>query len=334
MIIAGAGIIGLSSAWRLSSCNIPVTIFDAREAGGEASWAGAGMLAPGGEIEEASPLTDMALNSLVIYPEYVSALCEESGLDIDYRRCGAIEVALSDEEALELDARAEMQARIGIRSEPIQFHGSTHARLFPDDAVVDPRQVVTALRKACRLRGVVIREHEPVVEILAKGSGVRTTRGLYEDNGVLISAGAWSTGLVSPVHLPRAKPVRGHLISYDAPPGMLQTILRHENTYILQRKSGTIVAGTSTEHAGFDRTIDDRIIEGIRVRASQLMPELKAMQPSDKWVGFRPGIETGIPAIGRIEGTRIWTAYGHYRNGILLAPDTAERITKSVTQAH
>lgn len=329
MIIAGAGIIGLSCAWRLSLCRIPVTIFDAGAAGSEASWAGAGMLAPGGEMEEASPLTEMALESLALYSQYVEELREASGLAIDYRRCGAIEVALTDREADELARRVVRQAAIGIYSQDAVFPGNVSARFFPDDALVNPRDVLAALRAVCVRQGVMLREHERVLEILPGGSGVNTSKGRYEDDGVLICAGAWSSEL-APAGLPAAMPVRGHLISYKVDAGRLETILRHQNTYLLQRETGTLVAGASTEHVGFDRTLDDSVVQKLRSRAAMLLPYLAAMEPAERWLGFRPGIAGGIPAIGRVEGTNIWTAYGHYRNGILLAPDTARRIVDSV----
>jgi len=330
MIVAGAGIIGLSCAWRLARCKIPVTVFDARESGGEASWAGAGMLAPGGEMDEASPLAEMALRSLEMYPDFVESLREASGVPIDYQRCGAVELALSDREAVELEQRAARQCTMGIRSESTRHKGSVAARFYPDDALVNPRDVMAALRIACLRSGVSIREREPIVEILVDGAGVRTPQASYEDDGVLIAAGAWSAVLASGLAVPKAMPVRGHLIAWRAEAGMLGTILRHENTYLLQRDSGSLIAGASTEHVGFDRTIDERIVQAIHARASRLLPALGAMNPAERWIGFRPGIEGGIPAIGRIAGTRIWTAFGHYRNGILLAPDTARRIEQSV----
>jgi glycine oxidase len=333
MIIAGAGIIGLSCAWRLSLCKIPVTVFDAGAAGSEASWAGAGMLAPGGEMEAASPLTEMALESLALYPQYVRELRETSGLPIDYRRCGAIEVALTGHEAVELEKRAARQAVLGIPSENTVFPGSISARFFPDDALVNPRDVMAALRAVCLRQGVRLHEHERVLEILPGGSGVKTSKGRYEDDGVLICAGAWSSEL-APEGLPVGMPVRGHLISYKAEAGRLETIVRHQNTYLLQRETGSLVAGASTEHVDFDRTLDETTVQRIHSRASRLLPYLAAMEPAERWLGFRPGIAGGIPAIGRVEGTSIWTAYGHYRNGILLAPDTARRIVDSVTQTH
>ncbi|HEY3826973.1 MAG TPA: glycine oxidase ThiO [Bryobacteraceae bacterium] len=333
MIVAGAGIIGLSCAWRLARCGIRVTVFDAREAGGEASWAGAGMLAPGGEMDEASPLTTMALGSLQIYPEFVESLREASGVPIDYQRCGALQLALDDHEAEDLERRAARQSAIGIRSESARHADSAAARHYPDDALVNPRDLIAALRVACMRSGVSIRENEPVIEIFPNGSGVRTARDRYFDDGVLISAGAWSSELASCFRTPAVTPVRGHLIAYEAKPGMLGTILRHQHTYLLQRDSGSLIAGSSTERVGFDRTIDEGIVGDIHVRASRLMPQLASMDPVASWNGFRPCIEGGIPAIGRIEDAAIWTAFGHYRNGILLAPDTALRIGQLVTQA-
>jgi glycine oxidase len=330
MIVTGAGIIGLACAWRLSLCKIPVTVFEAREAGGEASWAGAGMLAPGGEMDEVSPLTEMSLRSLAMYPDFVSALQDASGVPIDYQCCGAVELALNEREALELEQRAARQSALGIRSDAMHYAGSVAARFYPNDAIVNPRDIIAALRKACLDNAVSIHEQEPVVEILPDGSGVRTVRASYRDDGVLISAGAWSSELAPFLRLPEATPVRGHLVAYPAGTGAIGTILRHRNTYLLQRRTGCIIAGSSTERVGFDRTIDESIVRDIHARASRLLPALAAMEPTERWNGFRPGIDGGIPVVGRIEGTRIWTAFGHYRNGILLAPDTARRIEESV----
>lgn len=328
MIVAGAGIIGLACAWRLALKGVPVVVFDAREAAAEASWAAAGMLAPGGEISEDSPLARMALASLAQYADFVSELKAASGLPIDYRACGAVEVALTQPETEALDHRARLQSHLGIASEAVAWPDVPYARFFPADALVDPREVTAALRLACTRAGVVIREHEPVLEILEAGSGVRTFRGVYSGDGVLIAAGAWSSGLRQ--GLPVTTPVRGHLISYNAAPALLGPILRHKQTYLLQRTSGTLIAGTSTEFAGFDRTLDAAVVAGIHDRARSLLPDLSQMEPAAAWNGFRPGIESELPAIGRLDGTSIWTAFGHYRNGILLAPETARRVADIV----
>lgn len=327
IIVVGAGIIGLSSAWRLAQNRVAVTLFDARETGAEASWAGAGMLAPGGEFEEHSPLAEMALSSLALYPDFVAELREASGISIDFRRCGAMEVAFSATAADALTRRAAQQAAMGITSESATHPGTVAARFYPDDALVNPRHLTRALRTACLRAGVQIREHEPVTAIVGNGQGVCTQKGEYSAETVLIATGAWSAQL-----LPTAKttPVRGHLIAYNHPPARLDSILRNGPTYLVPRH-GQIVAGSSTEHAGFDRTPDPAIIADIQTRATLLLPALAGLTPDETWLGFRPGIEGGIPAIGRLPGTAIWTAFGHYRNGILLAPETARSIAASVT---
>ena len=168
MIVAGAGIIGLSCAWRLARCKIPVTVFDAREAGSEASWAGAGMLAPGGEMDEASPLTDMALASLALYPEFVDALREASGVPIDYQRCGALELALNDREATELERRAARQSTIGIRSESAQHAGSVGGvDGFAEDRLIDNHDRI-------RPQHHILRTQAPDCEHLVTRQALRT----------------------------------------------------------------------------------------------------------------------------------------------------------------
>jgi glycine oxidase len=336
MIIVGAGIIGLSCAWRLSQSGRHVTVFDAREAAAEASWAGAGMLAPGGEVEDASPLARMALRSLAQYEGFVAELREISDIRIDYQHCGAVELALTATEAEALEKRAARQSVIGIPSEPIAYSGAVSARFFSNDQLVAPRDVTDALRIACMRAGVSIREHESVTRIAPDGGEVTTSLGKYSDEGVVIAAGAWSSSLKS--DLPVTVPVRGHLISYHTDRPLITSILRHDGTYLLQRRSqrkphrseGALIAGSSTEYVGFDRKIDESVVSEIHKRASRLLPELATLTPAERWVGFRPGIEGGNPAVGRLEGTSIWTAFGHYRNGILLAPETAREIAQSV----
>ena len=327
MSVVGAGIIGLSSAWRLAQNGVCVTIFDARETGAEASWAGAGMLAPGGEFEESSLLTQMALASLAVYPDFVAELREISEIDIDFRRCGALDVAFADSDAEALTHRAAKQAAIGIISESATHPGTVAARFYPDDALVNPRDLTRALRIACLRAGVQIREHERVTSIVGNGQGVRTQKGEYAAETVLIATGAWSAQLLPTAKI---KPVRGHLVAWNNCNVTLGSILRNGSAYLVPRR-GQIVAGSSTEHAGFVRTPDPAVIADIQTRAALLLPALAGLTPDETWLGFRPDIEGGIPSIGRLPGTAIWTAFGHYRNGILLAPETARSIAASVT---
>src|SRR5581483_9914275 len=169
--VIGAGIIGTSIAWRLAQAGCRVTILDAGVVGGEASWAGAGMLAPGGEIEHRSAWSDFALESLGLYPAFVTELQDESGCAIDFQRQGAVELAFTETEWEQLASRADAQRELGIASERLDAAGVralaplvecaadckiAGALFFPGDAIVDPRHVTSALATACRRRGVEI----------------------------------------------------------------------------------------------------------------------------------------------------------------------------------
>jgi glycine oxidase len=343
--IIGAGIIGTSIAWRLAQAGCRVTILDAGAVGGEASWAGAGMLAPGGEMAERSAWTDFALQSLAIYPRFVEELQQESGCAIDYQRHGAVELAFSADEWDRLAVRAQAQGRIGIASErldaaalrelaPLVEREIAGALLFPGDALVDPRHVTSALAIGCRRRGVDIREHSPVRAVRLRGNTVEIDATLTATR-VVLAAGAWSGGIevwradqLLPV--PASFPVKGHLVGYRLEAASLGPIVRHADTYLLQRANGFTVAGSSSERIGFDRRIDAAVVEDIHRRACAVLPCLNRAGEPEPWIGFRPATDDLQPQVRRIADTALWLSYGHYRNGILLAPATAQRVSREI----
>src|SRR5579863_7474099 len=184
VIVIGAGIIGASIAWKLAHAGRRVTLLDAGSVGGEASWAGAGMLAPGGEIEARDVWLDLALESQNLYPAYVAQLEGESGVSIDYRRCGAVELAFDDKECQALTHRAALQRPLGIPSQPMDRSDLRHmvpafdreaagAFFYPGDAIVDPRDIMAALRKASAAAGVEIREAWRAARIRLSANAVR-----------------------------------------------------------------------------------------------------------------------------------------------------------------
>jgi len=343
--VTGAGIIGSSIAWRLAQRGLRVALLDAGQMGGEASSAGAGMLAPGGEMEDRSAWNDFALESLRLYSGFVAELESETGQPIDYQQFGAVEVALSGDEWRLLEARGRRQASLGIPSCPLSdtevkrlaplLRGEVAGALFyPRDALVDPRSVMRALRSACLKRGVEIRERVRVTAIRPKADRVEveTSDGPLAAAAAVLAAGAWSSQIAVPgMALRRAFPVRGHLMGFQLDAGSLGPILRHGPTYLLQRAGGFTIAGTSSEHAGFDRALDHAILTDIHSRAAALVPVLSGLSPDEQWLGFRPAVEDDSPVIGRAGETALWLAYGHYRNGILMAPATADRIARAIT---
>ena len=350
-IIVGAGIIGASIAWKLARGGLRITLLDAGAVGGEASWAGAGMLAPGGEVETRDIWLDLALESLDLYPAYVEQLEAESGVTIDYRRCGAVEIAFDDAECQALARRAAIQRPLGIPSQamdhsalrqmvPVFDRDAAGSLFYPGDAIVDPRDVMRALRAASTAAGVEIREGWRVarIELSAGSARVENSHGdvLHAASAVL-AAGAWSSEIgiagVTLPERPRAFPVKGHLTGYQLSPRTIGPILRRGHTYLLQRSSGFTIAGTSSEEVGFNRSIDARIVQDITASVCELLPALEQERVAAAWAGFRPAAESPGPIIRRAGDSRLWLAYGHYRNGIMLAPVTANRISREITGA-
>ena len=347
VIIAGGGVIGASIAWRLARNQLRVLLLDACAIGSEASSAAAGMLAPGGEFDQPSPLLDFAIASLERYQHFVSEIEADSGLPIAFRRTGAIQIALTNSELESLTARAAFQRTAGIPSTVLSKHqlnalaplvsaDAIGAVYYTNEAIVDPAGLMTALRAACLVRGVIIEEQSLVKSVSATENDVQMSQ--HKARFAVIAAGAWSSAIEAsledqPYKLPRSFPIKGHLLGYRLPAGSLSTTVRHDHTYILQRADGFTIAGSSTEDAGFDRSIDPKIVSDLTSRAGALVPALASLQPESIWIGFRPATDSPAPHIGRVLFSRLWLAYGHYRNGVLLAPATCDRVCQEITGA-
>jgi glycine oxidase len=317
--VIGAGIIGASIAWKLATAGFRVVLADAGRMGGEASSAGAGMLAPGGEFERDSIWAKLGTESIALYPAFVRELEADSGERIDFRICGAIDVARTEAEKAAAAARAWAQEAMGIRSSVVD-----DGIYYPGDGYVDPVGVLNALRQANEKHGVELRENLAVEEMDASNAGA-----------VVLAAGAWSDRVRLSycgrrIPLEACVPVKGHLLGYRLEPGSLGPIRRRGHTYLLQRANGFTIAGSTEERDTFDRRVDPAICRDIHDRATALWPRLARGQPAEAWIGFRPATVSGLPALGRIEGTNAWAAYGHYRNGILMAPVTAERVAREI----
>ena len=343
VLVVGAGLIGSSIAWRLAQHGASVVLADSGVMGGEASSAGAGMLAPGGEIDKESRWANLGLESLRLYPSFVKELEQASGLAIDYRACGGIEICYTWAERDRLEQRAAAQRRLGIASEALSradlarlvpLASPAEGLWYPGDAVVDPVTLLGALRVVLGRLCVQVMEHRPVTRLRPTPETVvaETPSGPIEAGSAVVAAGAWAGTIpVDGFALDPTFPVKGHLVGYGLEPGSLGPILRYEHTYLLQRRNGFTVAGSTVEHVGFDRSVVTSRADDIRHRAARLVPSLASRAADRIWTGLRPATASYTPEVRRLEGSTIWLAYGHYRNGILLAPVTAARVASAVT---
>ncbi len=308
------------------------------------------LLAPGGELDRGSELLALAKRSRSLYPKYVGELETASGLAIDYQENGALDLAFSATEWQELRQRSNRQIELGIHSRLMPTHqvktfwpfvrteGLVGAMFYPDDAVVDPRTLMAALRVACERAGVTIAERHPVhriEQVSARHIRVWNGTGGNDFRDAVLAAGAWSGSIAisGMPPIPASEPVKGHLIGYQMPQKCCQTIVRHglTHTYMLQRANGFLIAGSNMEYAGFDRSIQNQVVKQLESNAAFLLPHLAETSPTEVWTGFRPGSDR--LHLGRWQESPLYLAYGHLRNGLLLAPVTAECIADEIAEA-
>ncbi|MDQ2841683.1 MAG: FAD-binding oxidoreductase [Acidobacteriota bacterium] len=343
--IAGGGLIGLSIAWRLAQAGFDVSLFDQSAIGGEASWAGAGMLALGGEFDPPSALAELFVESRREYKSFVEELRTASEAAIDYQECGGLDLAYDARQWEELQARAKRQATFGIDAKVldpakvaafwprVRIDGLAGALFYPDDAIVNPRDLVASLSSACQRSKVELQPNHRVAraQIMDRGVNLDIGSSTRRFSALVIAAGAWSSSIevrnVPPP--PLSEPVKGHLIGYRQPEQTCSTIIRHGHAYLLQRANGLLIAGASLERTGWDRSIQPAIAARLAEQASFVLPHLSETDPSEVWTGFRPASDN--LQIGPWHSNRLFLAYGHYRNGILLAPATARRLVREIS---
>ncbi len=348
VIIIGAGVIGLAIARALAQRRLRVAVLERGEPGREASWAAAGMLAPQGEVTAQGVFLDLGLRSRELYPGFAAALKEETGLDIEYRTEGALHLALDDEEADHLREIAAHQERAGFSAEWLD--GSDVRRLEPDltprvrgalfvagDHQVDNRKLVTALIRAVERAGVELRPGTPVTGLAAQGPrviGVRTAAGRLAAGAVINAAGCWAGGFPSPdaPERPRVRPIKGQMVACAmGPEAELRRIVATRQVYLVPRADGRLLVGATVEERGFDKRVTVAAVQGLLAAAVEALPGLVEMPLVDAWAGLRPGTSDGMPILGPAEPEGLVLATGHHRNGILLAPITAELIAQTLT---
>ncbi|HWE23482.1 MAG TPA: FAD-dependent oxidoreductase, partial [Myxococcales bacterium] len=291
--VAGGGVIGLLSALRVSQRGHRVTVIEPSEPGSEASWAAAGILGAQSEADAPGPMLDLCRRSLALYP----ALAAELG-DIGYLQCGALHVAFTEQEAAELRRQHAWQLGAGLRAELRTAPGAILAVWQPEDAIVDNRKLMRALRSALdRARVQIVRAAARRIRFSGNAaSGVETQSGFVDAEAVVVAAGAWSgriegAGIAADAMIP----VRGQMIAYDlAPP---PSVLFGGGGYAVPRGRRTLI-GATVEHAGFDKRTTPDGLTFLRGVAARLVPELARSEPVDHWAGLRPGTRDGLPLLG------------------------------------
>lgn len=320
VIIAGAGIIGVSVALELCGRGAQVLVLDRGEPGSEASSAAAGMLAPT-DPETPAALRPLALESARVFPEYVRKLEAAAGMQVDFRRLGTIallESASAPREYQKLSAD-DLQ-----RLEPsLQPHGQS--AFFVQEDSVDPRLLMQAALAAARTSGVMIRGHAAVKAMRSRDAEVEvlTEAGhQFAARSVVDCRGAWSG---KPV-----RPRKGQMLYVQPQTSVLQRVLRAPEVYVVPRSTGKLLIGATVEDVGYDKSVNPSTIDNLLTSAARYLPGFLSATVTQTWAGLRPGTPDDLPIIGPIESRGVFVAVGHFRNGILLAPITARIVADLV----
>jgi glycine oxidase len=350
-IFVGGGVIGLSCAWRAARRGARVAVLERAEPPAGATRVAAGMLAPVGELAFGEPrLLEMTLASSALYPDFVAELEAESGEATGYARHGALHIALDGDEAAELRRVHDLQRSLGLEAEWLaprrcrelepgltpSFHGGVHA---PGEAAVDPRGLTQALLAALAAAGGELRTGAEVVAGVFEGErliGVRTAGGEeLRADAVVLATGAWAgrTEWLPEPARPPVRPVKGQILELrtraGAPP--CERIVASERVYLVPRSDGRLIVGATSEEQGFDTAVTAGGVHELLREAYRLLPDVAEMELVDAIASLRPGTPDNLPLIGPGAIDGLILATGHYRNGILLAPLTANMIAARLT---
>lgn len=338
VIVIGAGIIGCAVARELARRGATVRMFEARTVGAGASQASAGILAPYIEGHERGTLFDLGLRSLRMYDAFVREVSEESGLAIEYRRCGTLEVATDGASAARLRQAAGLEAALrwldadAVRAEEPALATSVQgAVLAMDHGYVAVPALLDALAWAALRHGAQIEAAHRVTGIDAGAHGVSITTEdgtSWSAGHVVIAAGSWAGQLRagSPAAVP-VRPIRGQSLRLQWHGSPLVHIVWGEDCYVVPWQDGTVLVGATVEDVGFDERTTAAGVRDLLDAACDLLPEAWRATFLEARVGLRPATPDHLPLIGPADDSaRIVYATGHYRNGILLAPLTAHLV--------
>ncbi len=349
VVIIGAGVIGLGIAWRLAS-RAAVTVFDRGKAGAGASHAAAGMLAACCEAEPGEQaLVALGRESQRRWPSFAEELERATGIDVELRREGTLVLALTaDDQATiahhlefqrQLDLPLEWLSAAATRAREPRLAGKIAGALFsPEDHQVDNRKLAHALRVAAERAGAEIREHQPVKELVVQGG---QARGVVLDDGtsvpadiVVLAAGAWSRGIggLPPDRRPPVRPIKGQMLALRMDPSapLLSHVLWAPGVYLVPRRDGRLIVGATVEEKGFDETITAGGLLTLLEAAWRAIPAVEELPVDEIWVGHRPGSRDDAPILGPGPLAGLFYATGHHRNGILLAPVTADAMARLI----
>lgn len=332
VIVIGGGIIGLSLAISLHKRGLKVLVVERGEPGREASHAAAGMLVDWPD-ETPAALQPLATASARMYPEFVHELQDESGAQVDLRDHGTLVFPSPQHVQHQQGFNTGSQLPAPLAEIEPALADLRRPAIYLKERSVDPRALVAAALKAAKHRGVDISSGTTVTDVLlseGRVRGISTDRTHYASPVVVNCAGAWA-GQISPHRFP-TRPVKGQMLAVIGH-GLLRHVIRAPEVYLVPRSGGRILIGATAEEAGFDKHTDADTIQCLHQAAVQMIPALGKARVLEAWAGLRPGTPDDLPILGATSTPGYFVATGHFRDGILLAPVTAQVMAQVITGA-
>jgi glycine oxidase len=338
VVVVGAGVIGCSVAYELARRGIQVHVIDRRDVGQGATQASAGVLAPFVENHVGSAILDLGARSLCLYDAFMSHVVEDSGLSVQYRRDGTLEIAMDSIVLARLKEIGKVYENMGVKVQHLdakmihklepQLSTSVMGGLFVDThGLVGAADLTKALQMSAVAHGAIFDTNVPVVKISKLGDGLQVKTGIdsFSCEAVVLAAGPWS-GQVEIAHddsIP-VKPIRGQLLHLEWPSKPPNRIVWTRHCYLVPWVDGSVLVGATMEDVGFDERATISGVKALIDMAHDLLPAINKAWLREVRVGLRPGTPDDLPVIGpsaRLPG--LFYATGHFRNGVLLAPLTA-----------
>lgn len=334
-IVVGGGVIGLLTARQLFLAGVDVLLLEKGPLGGESSWAGGGIISPLYPWRYDDAVNILAERSKKIYPAFVEKLFAETGRDSELINSGLFTVIDNDPQDV-LDWAKTWSVNASFVNDAAKIHEiepSVGAIVdqgiwMPDVLQIRNPKFVQALKASFECLSIPFREQTAVEEIIIKKNkvcGVRTNQETLFTDKIIVASGAWSAQFAATRSSVNILPVKGQMIMYKGEPGLVKRIVLSEGHYIIPRRDGRILAGSTLEKIGFDKTISASAFEELHQSAVELVPLLAELPVERQWAGLRPGTEKGIPYICRHDEVEdLYIHAGHFRNGIVLGAASAE----------